>query len=102
METLLSRVCHWTCPNCNNTEVTKEAEPHTRFHSCRGLFGLTAPMVLAGTQCKVEAKEREDYVGKDIVAYDGNGKAIMSIVTTREDGNDCAVLAPCIEIGVNQ
>lgn len=84
----------WECPNCTHTDVTYEYRPHTRFHPCRGLRGLTAPLVPAGQKCKVEALEREDYVGEDIAQYDGDGKAIMAVVTTREDGNDCAVLAP--------
>lgn len=64
------------------------------MHACRGLLGLTAPMVPDGVRCKVEAREREDYVGNEIPQYDGEGKAIMSVVTTRDDGQDCAVLAP--------
>jgi len=84
----------WECPNCNLKEVTRETDPHTRFHACRGLKGLTAPMVPAGTSCKVEAKEREDYVGDEQVQYDGDGRPIMSVVTTRDNGQDCAVLAP--------
>lgn len=56
--------------------------------------GLTAPMVLEGTRCKIEKVERGDYEGDDICQYDENGKAIMAIVTTRDDGTDCTVLAP--------
>jgi hypothetical protein len=89
----------WECPNCTLTDVTHEAKPHTRMHTCPGLKGLTAPMVPAGTRCKVEAKEREDYIGKgQVVTLDDDGKAIMAIETTREDGNDVAVLAPCVDI----
>lgn len=86
---------HWECPNCDLTEVTREARPHSRFHACRGLKGLTAPMVPAGTKCKVEAVERGDYVGRDLVQTDGEGRPVMSVVTTRDDGNDVAVYAPC-------
>lgn len=84
----------WGCPNCDQTEVTRQAEPHTRFHACRGLKGLTAPMVVAGTRAKVEAVEREDYIGGDDVQVDGDGRPIMAVVTTRDDGQDCTVLAP--------
>jgi hypothetical protein len=52
-------------------------------------------MVPAGTKCKIEAVEREDYVGRDLVQRNGEGTPIMSIVTTRDDGQDCNVLAPC-------
>ena len=86
----------WSCPNCTATDVTYEPRPHTRFHACRGLKGLSAPMVPAGSDCKVEAVERGDYVGRELVTADGEGRPVMSIVTTRADGsNDCAVLAPC-------
>jgi hypothetical protein len=85
---------HWTCPNCTLTEVTREARPHSRFHACRGLKGLTAPMVPAGTRCKVQAVERQDYVGEDFAQTDGEGRPVMAVVTTRDDGQDCAVLAP--------
>ena len=86
----------WECPNCTATDITYEPRPHSRFHACRGLRGLTAPMVPAGSDCKVEAVERDDYVGQELVTADGEGRPVMSIVTTRADGsNDCAVLAPC-------
>lgn len=92
---ILSSERRWECPNCTATDVTHEALPHTRFHSCRGLKGLTAPFVPAGTRAKVEAKEREDYVGAELVATDGDGRPVMSVVTVRDDGQDCTVLAPC-------
>lgn len=56
--------------------------------------GLTAPMVPAGIKAKVEAVERPDYVGKELVQTDGEGKPIMSLVTTRDDGQDVTVFAP--------
>lgn len=91
---------HWTCPNCPETRVTRTPHPHTPFHSCRGLRGLAAPLVPAGTRCKVEAREREDYEGSDKAQHDGEGRAVMSVVTTRDDGTDCAVLAPLARVGV--
>lgn len=84
----------WECPNCTATDVTYEARPHTRFHACAGLKGLTAPFVPAGTRCKVEAVEREDYIGMEEVTYDGDNRPIMRVETTRDDGNDIAVMAP--------
>lgn len=91
---LLSLERHWECPNCVETSMTRESRPHSRFHSCRGLRGLTAPMVPAGTACKVTAVERGDWVGRDLVQTDGEGRPVMSVVTERDDGTDCAVLAP--------
>lgn len=83
----------WECPNCQLVDVTHEARPHTRFHACRGLRGLTAPMVPAGTKCKVEAHEREDYVGSEQV-FLHDGRPVMNITTTRDDGQDVVVFAP--------
>lgn len=86
----------WECPNCNFKQVTRIAQQHTRFHTCNGLKGLTAPMVPAGTDCQVRAVEREDYVGTEDVTYDGDGRPIMRVETIRPDGsNDVAVMAPC-------
>lgn len=85
---------HWECPNCPATHVTREQRPHTPFHPCAGLRGLTAPFVPAGTKAKVEAVERGDYVGRELVQTDGEGRPVMAVVTTRDDGQDCAVLAP--------
>lgn len=91
---LLQPERRWSCPNCTLEQVTHEARPHSRFHACRGLKGLTAPMVPAGTSCKVEAVERADYVGKEHVTVDGDNRPVMSVVTTRDNGQDCAVFAP--------
>lgn len=90
----------WECPNCDFTDVTHEAAPHTRFHNCPGLAGLSAPMVPAGTRCKVEAVERGDYVGGQLVQTDGNGRPVMSVVTTRDDGTDAAVYAPTATVNL--
>lgn len=93
----------WSCPNCMAAEVTREAQPHTRFHACRGLKGLTAPMIPVGMDCKVMAVEREDYVGNQLVQTDGEGRPIMAVRTERADGsNDVAVLAPCATTRINQ
>lgn len=85
---------HWVCSHCPAEDVTPASVPN-RFHSCRGLAGITAPMVPAGLRCKVEVREREEYVGREDVQYDGNRRPVMSVVTTRDDGQDCLVLAPC-------
>lgn len=44
---LAPAVRRWECPNCDHTDVTREAKPYTRCLPCRGLKGLTAPMVPA-------------------------------------------------------
>lgn len=83
----------WYCPNCDTKSVTTEAQPHTRFHSCSGMSGLTAPLVPAGIKAKVSAHEREDYVGSEKV-FLHDGRPVMSITTERDDGQDVVVFAP--------
>lgn len=89
----------WECPNCNLTDVTVN-QPN-RFHNCRGMAGLYAPMVPAGQRCRVRAVEREDYEGREDVQRDGNGRPVMSVITERPDGsNDVAVMAPTAHMSV--
>ena len=94
---------HWVCPNCQQTALTFEHVPQPRFHTCAGLRGLTAPMVLEGSDVKVEAVVREDYVGGESVTTDDEGRPILAVVTTRPDGsNDAAVMAGCATVETNE
>ncbi|MBV9919994.1 MAG: hypothetical protein JOY78_03940 [Pseudonocardia sp.] len=83
----------WECPSCDLQQVTRRADVHTEFHHCRGLAGLWSPMVPAGTRAKVETREREDYIGKEHVQLH-EGRPVMSVVVTRDDGQDCTIFAP--------
>jgi hypothetical protein len=85
----------WWCPRCDVIAHTCRPEPHTQFHRCPGLAGLDAPMVPAGVKAMTIAIERDDYVGKEIVTLDGNGRPIMAVEIVRDDGTDRAVYAPC-------
>lgn len=83
---------------CGATAITREAGQHTRFHTCRGrrgTAGMWAPMQLAGVHCDVRAVEREDYIGGEHVQRNADGRPVMSIITIRDDGQDCAAYAPC-------
>jgi hypothetical protein len=53
-----------------------------------------APFVPDNTKAKIEVVTREDYVGKEIVTEDAEGRPVMSVVTTRDDGQDCTIMAP--------
>jgi len=64
------------------------------MHACGGMAGLTIALVPAGQRCKVEAVEREDYIGRESVQSNGEGRPVMAVVTTRDDGQDCTVFAP--------
>lgn len=91
---ILNATKHWVCPNCPAEDVTREAAPHTRYHACPGLYGISAPMIPKGVSAAVKAVEREDYIGTEVPQLDTRGRPIMSVITTRDDGQDCAVLAP--------
>lgn len=85
----------WACPNgCRPNVRTRGPFLPNRFHVCPKLHGITAPMVPSGTSAKVELREREDYVGREVVTLDDRRRPVMSVVTTRDDGQDCAVFAP--------
>ena len=91
------------CPNCGVTErVSPPLAPgSSRFHNCPRLHGLSAPLVPVEADCKVEAVEREDYLGDEIQAKGENGTPYMSIKTTHADGhNDLAVNAPLAQARV--
>lgn len=100
MVPLLVGYTDWECPNCHVTERTQPLPPNaSRFHPCRGLHGLTAPLVRAGTDCKVYAVERGDYLGHADQRHGEDGKPYMSVITERADGsNDVAVFAEAAKL----
>ena len=98
MVPILNAEKHWVCPNCVATHVTHEQRPHTPFHRCKGLRGITAPYIPEGTRASVQTREREDYINGETVTTNIDGRPIMSVVTFRDDGQDCAVMAPCATV----
>lgn len=85
----------WFCPNCGLHDQTREARPHSRFHTCPTLRGLSAPMLPAGMDAKVTAHARDDYVNGELVQTDDEGKPVMAVRTERADGSsDVIVFAP--------
>lgn len=99
MPVLLNSEVHFVCPNCPQSVVLPTLPSKPVMHHCPGLHFL-APFVQEGLDCKVEANEREDYVGQEMVRTDDQGRPIMSVVTTRNDGQDCVVFAPTAKAGV--
>lgn len=79
----------WYCPNgCGVAERVLALQPGaSRFHTCARLHLLTAPLVRVGTDCKVEAVEREDYLVNETQATGENGKVYMAVEVTHADGH---------------
>lgn len=96
MTRILDAERRWSCPNCTATAVTRGEG--TRFHPCAGLAGLLAPMVLDGVRCEVRAVLREDYVSGEDVRLDDNGRPVMAVTVTRDDGQDRVVYAPAAHV----
>lgn len=97
---LITPETYWVCNarGCGQTAVTREPGEHQRFHTCRGRdgqAGMSAPMQRAGVRCDVRAVERQDYIAGDDVQLNADGRPVMSIITIRDDGQDCAAYAPC-------
>lgn len=83
----------WECPACGLTEQTRPLP--NRWHTCPRLQMMTVQLVRKGVKAKIELHERQDYVGNERVQLLGaNKRPIMSVVTTRDDGQDAVVYAP--------
>ena len=93
----------WNCPECGLEERTPPLPPNaSRFHTCPQLHMLTAPLVRAGSDCKLVANEREDYLHGDQQRTGDDGKPYMNVTTQHADGrNDLAVFAPPARGGVS-
>lgn len=88
----------WVCSRCDHRHVTREARPHTPFHPCKGMAGLTSPMTREGERVNVTVVEREDYIGGEVVTRDANNRPIMAVNVERDGGNDVAVFAPMAKV----
>ena len=87
---LLSRT--WYCPACDSAARTSDLK--TPMHPCKGLAGLMVPLVPVGTKAKHTAVEREDWIGREAVQVDGNGRPMMSVRTETADSLSTTVYAP--------
>lgn len=92
------------CAHCGHRELARPVKVPlgggtSVMHACRALGGLAAPLVAEGDpryrRYGLERVSREDYVGREVVARDEDGRVAMATEITRDDGTDRAVLAPC-------
>lgn len=95
---MLTRGKAWYCPGCTASAST--VDDKVPMHRCHGLTGLMVPLVPVGFSAKHERVERGDYVGRETVQTDGDGRPVMAVVTTRDDGQDCTVYAPTASVGI--
>lgn len=77
-------------------------DTRTPMHRCKGMAGLLVPLLPRGVRADLRPVEREDYVGKEIVRVDANGRPIMAVKTVRDDGEDCHVFAPTAQTSVEE
>lgn len=91
----------WICANgCGVVDLTPAGTPN-RFHPCRVLRGITAPLVPENSGARVRVIERQDYIGGEDVQRDGEGRPVMSVITERPDGsNDVIVMAPTAHLKI--
>jgi len=90
---LLAAYNDWYCPECGLTDRTRPVP--NRWHVCARLKGLTVQMVRAGIPAKITVTERQDYVANERVQLLGEDqRPIMSVITTRDNGQDAVVFAP--------
>jgi hypothetical protein len=89
---------HWYCPECAREHVTKLSEPHTPLHQCPKLRGAWVPFVEEGIKARLKVNYREDYLKGNIATMDGDGNAIQSVQTQRDDGEDCAIFATSVNL----
>lgn len=90
----------WACPACGLEQRTRPLPPNAaQMHQCPRLHGIAAPMVRAGTDCKLVAVQREDYLGGEIQETGDDGRPYMNVTTVHADGHtDVAVHAPVAQV----
>ena len=79
----------WYCPKC--TEAARTVDDAIPVHKCAYGNGLISPLVRSGTKAKIIVVEREDYVGRERVQTDMNGRPVMNVTTVRDEGTDTIV-----------
>lgn len=91
----LEVITRWECRNCSRRAVTRGLIPN-RFHDCPGLHGLVAPLIREGSDCRVIAVERGDYLRNEQQRTGDDGKPYMAVVTEYADGHTDAAVFPAV------
>lgn len=89
---------NWSCAKCSAWARTVDDKlPH---HPCPGMAGLMVPLVREGVKAKLIVNEREDFIKRELVQYDANGRPVMSVTTVTDEGESCSVFAPTVNVNV--
>lgn len=82
----------WSCPKCS--AAARTVDDKIPMHRCPAM-GLMVPLLADGEGAQLVAVDREDYIGKEDVRLDANGRPVMAVVTRHPDGReDRTVYAP--------
>lgn len=94
----------WECPNCHYAERTRPIPANSsRMHDCPKLHGLSAPLLQAGSDCKVIAVERGDYLRDEEQRTGDDRRPYMAVEAWHADGhNDAWVFAPVATFGLRR
>lgn len=95
---------NWQCNSCGKLHVTRATgQVVTPMHQCASHAGTWVPFVPAHDKGVLRIEERQDYIGPNSsVLFDANGRAIMSVYTQRDDGEDVHIHAPCIHAKITE
>jgi predicted RNA-binding Zn-ribbon protein involved in translation (DUF1610 family) len=85
----------WQCPSCGK-ETRVSSSYGLVTHQCPKLGGMVTPYVRKGESAKHEIVMRQDYVGDEKVQTDDQGRPVMAIQTTRDQGQDVIVFPPTV------
>ena len=93
------------CPSCDRQLAVDDIDTRQRMHPCKKLAGMLAPFVeITGLELNPRVArhlvvEREDYIGSELVQYDGNGRPVMAVITERADGSNDRIVFPAQATG---
>lgn len=89
------------CSRCDQTAAIPDAASGSPMHTCPGLSGMTAPLAPAGASSDARLIAREDYVGREDVQRDDEGRVWMAVKVTTDDAEHVAVYAPTAHAGTS-
>lgn len=87
-----------SCPGCTSRLMVAQPSHKPVLHPCPGHGGMLLPLVPDGVRALVSVVEREDYIGSESPVMH-EGRPIMAVTVTRDDGEDRMIFAPVVTGG---